>query len=96
MAKKDGGEGGSIAPALVGFAAGFAAEFVTRKALTFAWTSATGEEPPTDLESPDVSLGRALSWAVVAGVGVEVARVLAVRAAHKRFASTDGSEQAAS
>lgn len=80
MAKKDGGE---LAPALIGFAAGFAAEFATRKALTFAWTRATGEEPPTDLDSPETSLGRALSWAVLAGVGVEVARVLAVRAARK-------------
>ena len=51
MAKKDG----ELAPAVIGLAAGFAAEFVTRKALTFAWTRATGEEPPTDLESPDVS-----------------------------------------
>ncbi|WP_067599929.1 DUF4235 domain-containing protein [Nocardiopsis listeri] len=81
MAKKDG----EVAPVVLGMVAGFAAEFVTRKALTFAWTRATGEEPPTDLESPDVSLGRALSWAVIAGVGVEVARVLAVRATRKRL-----------
>ncbi|MFI6578206.1 DUF4235 domain-containing protein [Nocardiopsis sp. NPDC050513] len=86
MAKKDGGE---LAPALIGFAAGFAAEYVTRKALTFAWTRATGEEPPTDIESPEVGLGRALGWAVVAGVGVEVARVLAVRTARKGLARPD-------
>lgn len=84
MAKKDG----EVGPVVLGLVAGFAAEFVTRKALTFAWTRATGEEPPTDLESPDVSLGRALSWAVVAGVGVEVARVLAVRAARKQLAGS--------
>jgi hypothetical protein len=89
MAKKDGGD---IAPALFGFVAGFAAEFVTRKALTFAWTRATGEEPPTDLESPEVGLGRALSWAVVAGVGVEVARVLAVRATRKQLSGTPRTE----
>ncbi|MFE1168120.1 DUF4235 domain-containing protein [Nocardiopsis sp. NPDC058789] len=86
MAKKDG----EVAPVIIGMVAGFAAEFVTRKALTFAWTRATGEEPPTDLESPDVSLGRALSWAVVAGVGVEVARVLAVRAARKQMVGSGG------
>lgn len=86
MAKKDG----EVAPVVLGLIAGFAAEFVTRKALTFAWTRATGEEPPTDLESPDVSLGRALSWAVVAGVGVEVARVLAVRAARKQLVGSGG------
>ncbi|MBR8741769.1 DUF4235 domain-containing protein [Nocardiopsis sp. MG754419] len=86
MAKKDG----EVTPVVLGMVAGFAAEFVTRKALTFAWTRATGEEPPTDLESPDVSLGRALSWAVVAGVGVEVARVLAVRAARKQLVGSGG------
>ncbi len=86
MAKKDG----EVTPVVFGLIAGFAAEFVTRKALTFAWTRATGEEPPTDLESPDVSLGRALSWAVVAGVGVEVARVLAVRAARKQLVRSGG------
>ncbi len=86
MAKKDG----EVAPVIIGMVAGFAAEFVTRKALTFAWTRATGEEPPTDLESPDVSLGRALGWAVVAGVGVEVARVLAVRAARKQLVGSGG------
>ncbi|MFV2197561.1 DUF4235 domain-containing protein [Nocardiopsis sp. LOL_012] len=89
MAKKDGGD---IAPALLGFVAGFAAEYVTRKALTFAWTRATGEEPPTDLESPEVGLGHALGWAVVAGVGVEVARVLAVRAARKGMSRPAGGE----
>ncbi|MGW5877089.1 DUF4235 domain-containing protein [Nocardiopsis terrae] len=86
MAKKDG----EVVPVVLGLVAGFAAEFVTRKALTFAWTRATGEEPPTDLESPEVSLGRALSWAVVAGVGVEVARVLAVRATRKRMVGSGG------
>lgn len=82
MAKKDGGDFG---PALVGFAAGFAAQYVMRQALNFAWTRVTGEEPPTDVDSPDISLGTALSWAVVAGVGTEVARVLAVRAARARM-----------
>ena len=89
MAEKDGGD---IAPAIFGFVAGFAAEFVTRKALTFAWTRAMGEAPPNDLESPDVSLGRALSWAVVAGVGVEVARVLAVRTARKQLSGSSRAE----
>ncbi|MBB6119664.1 DUF4235 domain-containing protein [Nocardiopsis algeriensis] len=80
MAKKSGGELGPIA---LGFVAGFAAEFVARRTLAFAWTRAVGEEPPVDVDSPDVSLGKAIGWAVLAGVGVEVARVLAVRATRK-------------
>ncbi|WP_150245939.1 DUF4235 domain-containing protein [Nocardiopsis quinghaiensis] len=82
MAKKDGGD---IVPALVGAASGLAAQFLMRKALNFTWARVTGEEPPTDVDSPDISLGRALSWAVLAGVGTEVARVLAVRAARAKL-----------
>lgn len=81
MAKKDG----DIAAQIVGGVAALAAGFAARKALTFAWTQATGKEPPTDPESLDVGLGEALGWAVLTGVGMEVARVLAVRAAHKRM-----------
>ncbi len=82
MAKKDGGD---IGPVLAGLLAGMAAQYVMRKALNFAWTKATGEEPPTDVDSPDIGLGQALGWAVMAGVGTEVARVLAVRAARAKL-----------
>lgn len=82
MAKKDAGD---LAPAIAGIAAGFAAQYVMRKALNFTWVRVTGEEPPTDVDSPDISLGQALGWAVLAGVGTEVARVLAVRAARAKM-----------
>ncbi|MFD6952518.1 hypothetical protein A6A08_08215 [Nocardiopsis sp. TSRI0078] len=82
MAKKDGGD---IGPALAGLVAGIAAQYAMRKALNFTWARVTGEEPPTDVDSPDISLGRALSWAVMAGVSTEVARVLAVRATRAKL-----------
>ncbi|MFC3997765.1 DUF4235 domain-containing protein [Nocardiopsis sediminis] len=81
MAEKDG----RLAAQIVGGAAALAAGFVARKVLTFAWTQATGKEPPTEPESLEVGLGEALGWAVVTGVGMEVARVLAVRAAYRRL-----------
>lgn len=81
MAKREG----ALPAQLVGGAAAFVAGFVARKALTFAWTQATGKEPPTEPESLDVGLGEALGWAVVTGVGMEAARVLAVRAAHQKM-----------
>lgn len=81
MAKKDG----ELAAHIVGGAAALAAGFVTRKALAFAWTRVTGKEPPNEPESLDVGLGEALGWAVITGVGIEVARVLAVRAARRQF-----------
>ncbi|WP_046471203.1 DUF4235 domain-containing protein [Allosalinactinospora lopnorensis] len=81
MAKKEG----ELAAQIVGGVAALAAGYAARKVLTFAWTRATGKEPPTEPESLDVSLGEALGWAVLTGVGMEVARVLAVRAAYKRM-----------
>ncbi|MDA8371697.1 MAG: DUF4235 domain-containing protein [Nocardiopsaceae bacterium] len=81
MAEKDG----ELTAQIIGGVASFAAAYVARKALTFAWTQATGKEPPTEPESLDVGLGEALAWAVVMGVGLEVTRVLAVRTAYRRL-----------
>jgi len=73
------GNGGNRAvTALVGFAAAFAA----RKVIQFAWKQITGKEPP-DAEDPQVALAEALAWGVAMAVGVQVARMLAVRAATK-------------
>ncbi|AAZ55970.1 hypothetical protein JCM3263A_17100 [Thermobifida fusca] len=83
MADKDG----DLAARIIGGVAALAAAYVTRKALTLLWTKAVGKEPPADPESPDISLGEALGWAVLTGVGMEVTRVLAVRTVHKRLAA---------
>lgn len=72
-------KGGDYGSKAVSTLAGAAAAFVARKAMTFAWTKATGKEPPGKAEDPDVALGEALAWTVVVGIGVAVARVLAVR-----------------
>ena len=75
----DKGSGGNKAvTALVGFAAAFAA----RKVIQFAWKQITGKEPP-DAEDPQVALAEALAWGVAMAVGVQVARMLAVRATTK-------------
>lgn len=63
----------------------FASGWVARKAITVAWKKATGKEPPTNPESPEVRLTEALGWAVVMGVGIEISRLLATRAAARRW-----------
>ncbi|SEG12017.1 Protein of unknown function [Thermomonospora echinospora] len=70
--------------------AALASGFAARRAITYAWKKTTGKEPPTNPESPDVALGEALGWAVVMGVGMEVARLLATRAAARRYAKSNG------
>jgi hypothetical protein len=64
--------------------AAMVAAFVARKVITLAWTKATGKEPPTHPEDPQVALREALSWSMLTGVTVEAARLLATRAATRR------------
>jgi hypothetical protein len=73
-----------ITTRVAGMAAAFAAAFVARKIITFAWTKFTGKEPPLSPEDPEVGIKEALGWAVVTGVGLEAARLLATRVATKQ------------
>jgi len=76
--------GGDFSSKAITTLAGAAAAFVARKAIIFAWTKATGKEPPGKAEDPDVALGEALAWTVVLGIGVAVARMLAIRLATRQ------------
>ena len=77
MAGKRANGGNKAVTALVGFAA----TFVARKVIQLAWKQITGKEPPEHPEDPQVGLGEALAWGIATGVGVSVARMLAIRAA---------------
>jgi Protein of unknown function (DUF4235) len=77
----DGGDGGDVSGAskIVAVAAAFAAAWVTRKALTFGWTKITGKEPPSEQDTT-VGWAEAPGWAMVIGVGIQAARMVATRA----------------
>jgi low affinity Fe/Cu permease len=77
-------KGGDFGSKAIAALAGAAAAFVARKAMIFAWTKATGKEPPGKAEDPEVAIGEALAWTIVLGIGVAVARVLAVRLVHRQ------------
>lgn len=83
-------EKGDLGWRLVAGAAAFGAGFVARKAITIGWKRITGKEPPSNPESPEVKLAEAIGWAVATGVGMEVARLLATRAAAKRWYGSTG------
>lgn len=70
--------------------AAFAAGYCARKAIAFGWTRLTGKPPPEEPEDPDVALVEAIGFAIVAGVGMEIARLLATRAAIKRLGPARG------
>ncbi len=69
----------------VGTIAALAAGMGTRKLVTAGWKRVTGKEPPSDPHDPHVGFGEALSWAIVLGVAMETARLLAQRAATRRM-----------
>ncbi|GAA4146481.1 DUF4235 domain-containing protein [Actinomadura keratinilytica] len=83
-------EKGDIGWRLVAGAAAFAGGFAARKLITLAWKKTTGKEPPTNPESPEVALSEAVGWAVIMGVGMEVARLLATRAAARQWVKGTG------
>ena len=81
---ESGGGDDSGASKIVAIAAAFAAAWITRKALTFGWTKVTGKEPPSE-QDPDVGWAEALGWAMVIGVGIQAARMVATRAVTKKM-----------
>ena len=72
--------------------AAVAAAWVARKVITFGWTKVTGKEPPGNPEDPHVGVAEALSWAVILGVSIESARLLATRAATRKMRQAHASE----
>jgi Protein of unknown function (DUF4235) len=79
---------GDIQVRIVGGLAAAAAGFCARKLITFAWTRVTGKVPPDDPQDPQVAVAEAIGFAVVMGVGMEVARLLATRAAVKMLTAS--------
>ena len=88
--EKRSGDGLSRA---LGATAAFAAGYGTRKLVTLAWKRITGKEPPSDPNDPQVSIGEALTWALVLGASMETARLLAGRAATKKMRRSNSGGQ---
>ena len=81
---------GSKVWSLMGLGATMGATVAARKALTATWKLSTGKQPPSNPEHPDVSLGEAVTWAVVSGVAVGLARMFATRAAADYYRRSTG------
>ncbi|MFI7447866.1 DUF4235 domain-containing protein [Nonomuraea sp. NPDC049714] len=76
-----------VAWRVIGAAVGLVTAWGARKLLGLAWVKATGKEPPIDPDSPEVSMGEAIGYAVVMGVGMSVAQIVVNRTAKKRYDS---------
>ena len=76
---------GDFASRAVGGLAAAVAGIATRKGLSLVWKRATGKEPPTHPEDPEVALIEALGWAATMAVAMSTAKLLATRLATRRL-----------
>jgi hypothetical protein len=67
-------------------ALGAVATSAATKAVTTAWESVTGEEPP-DVHDPEVSTVRAVVWAVASGIALGIVQLLVGRYASRKYAA---------
>jgi len=72
----------------LGAALGAAA--VAKKTLNTSWKAATGKNPPANPADPDVDVWEAVSWALVSGMAVGLARMLAQRRATSYYVRSTG------
>lgn len=73
------GKGAALSWKVIGLGAAIGAGIAARKTLTASWKLASGGPPPVNPEAPDTSWQEALTWAVVSGAVVGVARLVATR-----------------
>ena len=66
---------------MLGKASAVLAGIATMKALNATWKTATGKEPPTEPESPEIGNREAIAWAALSGMAMGVARMYATRRA---------------
>ncbi|MGH3445721.1 MAG: DUF4235 domain-containing protein [Nocardioidaceae bacterium] len=66
------------------------ASMVARKALGATWKASTGKTPPSNPEHPDTSMAEAIAWAILSGVSVGLARMLATRKAADYYRRSTG------
>jgi len=81
---------GSKVWSVFSLAAALGAAAVARKTLDKSWKAATGKKPPENPADPDVEIWEAVSWAVVTGAFIAVARMLAQRKAASYYTKSTG------
>jgi hypothetical protein len=69
---------------LMALIASLVGALVARKTLAFTWKTVSGKEPPANPEHPAVTWPEAVTWAVVSGAVVGLARL----AAQKKVAAS--------
>ena len=81
---------GALAWRVIGTGAALAAGVLAERGVKAGWKLATGNEPPTIPEDPDTNWTEAVSWALLSGAVVGLARLLATRRAAEYYRRSTG------
>ncbi|MGH3500817.1 MAG: DUF4235 domain-containing protein [Nocardioidaceae bacterium] len=75
---------------VMGTGAAVTAGMATTKVLDATWRTATGHNPPTKAEHPDLDKREAMAWAAVSGMAIGMAKAYATRRAADYWVKSTG------
>ena len=81
---------GPLAWRVIGTGSALLAVAVAHKGLSTAWKLVTGDDPPTIPEDPETNWPEAITWAVLSGAVLGVARLLATRRVAQYYQRSTG------
>jgi hypothetical protein len=82
---------GSLAWKVLGSGAAILAAALAERGVVRLWRATTGDEPPINPENPDVDWAEAVTWALLSGAAIGLARLLATRRAAAYYRNSSGS-----
>ncbi len=81
---------GSMAWKVLAGVAAAAATAVADRGIRSAWKATTGDEPPSNPTNPDVNWREAVTWALLSGAVIGIARLAAQRKAASYYRNSSG------
>ena len=81
---------GSLAWKVLGTGSAVLAASVAERGLVALWRVATGDDPPSMPEDPDTRWGEAVTWALLSGAVIGLARLAATRRAAAYYRRSTG------
>ena len=82
--------GGSKVWSVFSLVSALGAAAVAKKSIDKSWQVATGKKPPENPADPDVEIWEAVTWAVITGAFIALARMLAQRKAASYYVKSTG------
>lgn len=82
--------GGSKVWSVFSLVSALGAAAVAKKGIDKSWQVATGKKPPENPADPDVEIWEAVTWAVITGAFIALARMLAQRKAASYYVKSTG------